>query len=146
MKGNFDEWRLKGVIAAAGIGILHCQPWSDQEILSFVSPTNIIWLLVRFSSFKGAEIRQRWKWVVVMHILSWEWWLTCLIYELKIKALRKVATMFLHFPYPLVPWSGDCQRPSRHFPLTGFWWFPCSLLLSSFGTLGCIRCGKTNAI
>lgn len=36
----------------------------------------------------------------------------CLIYELKIKPLRKAATMFLHSPYPPVPWSGDWQGPS----------------------------------
>lgn len=24
VKGKFDEWRLKGAITAAGIGILHC--------------------------------------------------------------------------------------------------------------------------
>lgn len=33
MKEDFDEWGLNGIITVSGIGILHCQQWSNREIL-----------------------------------------------------------------------------------------------------------------
>lgn len=66
---------------------------------TFLSPANISWW-VGFPSSKGAEVHQRGKWIVVRHILSWEWWLICLIHELEIKLVRKFQ---LFFPFPFSP-------------------------------------------
>lgn len=135
---------------------------------TFLSPANISWW-VGFPSSKGAEVHQRGKWIVVRHILSWEWWLICLIHELEIKLVRKFQLFFpfpfspfpfsfFLFPFPFFSFSlfpfpilhtllchgaGTSKFP---FSLAGVWWFLSSFLLSSFGTLRCIRCGKTNAI
>lgn len=110
----------------------------EQPGNTFLSPANTSWW-VGFLSSKGAEIHQRWKWVVVRHILSWEWWLICLIHELEIKLIRKFQLFFpfsfSFFPFFLFPFpilhtllchgAGTSKFP---FSLAGVWWFPSSAL------------------